>query len=157
MHRRIRCCLVVIAALASAGCDLDRLPQYQNIEVDVDKLFAFEAVLKGSNIRSSLGRVDDEKGRQWSVALDGNRAGGNWYARTRGTFDIGYPLAWEHSSMWLRSAAGTSPGDRDDPFANFFFGGFGNNWVDRGEAKRYREYQAFPGAELNEFAAALRK
>ncbi|MBA2304875.1 MAG: hypothetical protein H0W08_19900 [Acidobacteria bacterium] len=52
--------------------------------------------------------------------------------------------------MWLRSAAGISPGDRDEPFANFFFGGFGNNWVDRGEAKRYREYYAFPGADLNE-------
>lgn len=130
--------------------DIDRLPQYQNVEVDVDRLLAFETVLKGRNIRSSLGRVDDEKGMHWSVALEGNRAAGQWYGRTRGTVDVGYPLAWAHSSVWLRSAAGTSPGDRDDPFANFFFGGFGNNWVDRGEAKRYREYHAFPGADLNE-------
>ena len=130
--------------------NLDRLPQYQNVEVDVDKLFAFEAVLKGSHIRSSLGRVDDEKGIQWSVAVDGNRAAAQWYGRTYGTFDVGYPLAWEHSSVWLRSAAGGSPGRRDEPFSNFFFGGFGNNWVDRGTAKRYREYYSFPGADLNE-------
>jgi hypothetical protein len=132
--------------------DIDRLPQYQNIEVDVDRLFTFESILKGSNIRSSLGRVDDEKGMQWSMAVDGTRAAGEWYAQTHGTVDVGHPLAWAHSSLWLRSAAGVSSGDRDDPFANFYFGGFGNNWVDRGEAKRYREYYAFPGADLNEIA-----
>ena len=37
-----------------------------------------------------------------------------------------------------------------EPFANFFFGGFGNNYVDHDDEKRYRETYAFPGAELNE-------
>jgi hypothetical protein len=130
--------------------NIDRLPQYQNVEIDVDRLFAFDATLKGSHIRSSLGRVDDEKGIAWSVTLDGNRAAGQWFARTHATFDVGAPLPLAHSSVWLRSAAGVSPGSRNEPFANFFFGGFGNNWVDRGEAKRYRAYHAFPGADLNE-------
>ena len=35
-------------------------------------------------------------------------------------------------------------------FANFFFGGFGNNYIDHGPEQRYREYNSFPGAELNE-------
>lgn len=130
--------------------NLDRLPQYQNIAVDVDRLFAFDATLKGTNVRSSLGRVDDEKGRTWSLNLDSNRVAGAWYGRTHGTFDIGTPLPLGHSSVWLRTAAGISPGSREDPFANFFFGGFGNNYVDRGNEKRYRAYYAFPGAELNE-------
>src|SRR5205823_7736341 len=39
-----------------------------------------------------------------------------------------------------------------DPFANFFFGAFGNNYVDRGDEKRYRQYFSFPGAGLNEIA-----
>ena len=130
--------------------NLDRLPQYQNVEVDVDRLFAFDATLKGENVRSSLGRVDDEKGIRWSMTLDGSRAAGSWYGRTHGTFDFGVPLPIEHSSVWLRTAAGISPGSRQDPFANFFFGGFGNNWVDSGDAKRYRHYYAFPGVDLNE-------
>ncbi len=129
---------------------IDRLPQYQNIAVDVDRLFAFEATLQGRYIRSSLGRVDDEKGRKWSVTLDGNQVAGQWYGRTHATFDLGTPLPIDHSSVWLRTAAGASPGSRDDPFANFFFGGFGNNYVDRLDEKRYREFYAFPGAELNE-------
>ena len=129
---------------------LDRLPQYQNVEVDVDQLFAVDATVRGRDVRSSLGRVDDEKGMRWSVTLDGNRAAGSWFARTHGTLDLGVPLPLAHSSVWLRSAAGLSPGARDEPFANFFFGGFGNNWVDRGDEKRYRHYYAFPGADLNE-------
>ncbi len=130
--------------------NLDRLPQYQNVAVDVDRLFAFGATLKGRFVRSSLGRVDDEKGRAWSMSLDGNRVAGDWFARAHGTFDVGAPLPLTHSSVWLRNAVGLSPGARDQPFANFFFGGFGNNWIDRGNEKRYRAYYAFPGADLNE-------
>ena len=62
------------------------------------------------------------------------------------------PIA--HSSVWLRSAAGFSPSDVDEPFANFYFGGFGNNYVDRGDEKRYRDFYSLPGPELNESAAA---
>ena len=40
--------------------------------------------------------------------------------------------------------------DRANPFANFFFGGFGNNYVDVRDEKRYRQYDALPGADLNE-------
>lgn len=141
---------VEIGANALLAGNLDRLPQYQNVAVDVDRLFAADVTLKGSHVRSSLGRVDDEKGLRWSVSLDGTQAAGEWFGRTHGTVDVGAPLPLAHSSIWLRSAAGMSPGSRDAPFANFFFGGFGNNWVDRGEAKRYREYYAFPGADLNE-------
>ena len=56
------------------------------------------------------------------------------------------------SLIWLRSAGGWSPGDRLDPFANFFLGGFGNNWLDHGEIKRYRRATSFPGTELDAIA-----
>jgi hypothetical protein len=52
----------------------------------------------------------------------------------------------------VRTAAGFSPRDRTEPFANFFFGRFGNNYVDRGDEKRYRSVESFPGAELNEIS-----
>ncbi|HEX6975407.1 MAG TPA: hypothetical protein VF147_13475, partial [Vicinamibacterales bacterium] len=137
-------------AEATYAGNLDRLPQYQNIAVDVTRLFRVDAKLEGRNVRSSLGKVDDEKGRTWSVAYDGTRVNGSWFGRTHATFDLGAPLPIAHSSLWLRSAAGVAPGPREDPFANFFFGGFGNNWIDHGDEKRYRAYYAFPGADLNE-------
>ena len=45
---------------------------------------------------------------------------------------------------------GAAFGDATDEFANFFFGGFGNNYVDHQEVKRYREFYAMPGFELNQ-------
>jgi hypothetical protein len=34
-------------------------------------------------------------------------------------------------------------------FANFYFGGFGNNYVDRSSVKRYRDAISMPGFEIN--------
>jgi hypothetical protein len=68
----------------------------------------------------------------------------------RGTFDRGMALPVNHMSIWFRQAAGFSPNDRQEAFANFFFGGFGNNYVDHGNEKRYRESYSLPGADLNE-------
>jgi hypothetical protein len=66
------------------------------------------------------------------------------------TFDVGTPLPMRHTALWLRSSAGFSPGDPNEPFANFYFGGFGNNWVDYQDPKRYRDYASFPGVGLDE-------
>ena len=66
--------------------------------------------------------------------------------RLHSTLDLGFPLPINHSSIWLRTAAGHAFGDVDDPFANFFFGGFGNNYVDHETEKRYREYRVLPRA-----------
>lgn len=130
--------------------NLDQLPEFQNVAVDVTRLATLTADLSYSNVRSSLGSVDDEAGTRWSVVARGDRVNGGSFARVRGTYDLGVPLPMGHSSVWLRGAAGLSPQDASEPFANFYFGGFGNNYVDYRDVKRYREYSAFPGAELNE-------
>jgi hypothetical protein len=129
---------------------LDRLPEYQNVPVAVDRLFSATATLAYSDVRSSLGSVDDEKGQRWSVAVNEDAPGGAAFTRLHTTYDRGFALPSGHTSIWLRGAAGFSPQDRADPFANFYFGGFGNNYVDVRSEKRYREYYALPGFSLNE-------
>lgn len=130
--------------------NLDRLPRYQNIDITFDKLTTLAASLNYSNIRKSLGSVDDEKGFKWQLAAAGNRVSGDNIPKFFGNFDFGFALPLKHSSIWFRNSAGVAVGDRDDPFANFFFGGFGNNYVDRGDIKRYRLAYAMPGFDLNE-------
>ncbi|MFO7609902.1 MAG: hypothetical protein R6X35_12040 [Candidatus Krumholzibacteriia bacterium] len=139
---------------------LERLPDYQNVAASYSELLAGSARLSYRNLRFSLGAVDYEKGHAWSLALNDNHVNGRSLLQTVATVDLGVPWLWPHSSLWLRTAGGWSPGERDEPFANFYFGGFGNNWVDRGEIRRYRHWYAFPGLELNEaggtsFARAL--
>jgi hypothetical protein len=130
--------------------NLDQLPQYQNVAVAVDRLVSMHATLDEQNTRSSLGNVDDEKGRRWSVTYSGDYVNAQAFSRLQATFDRGWALPIGHSSVWVRTAAGLSPQDPDEPFANFYFGGFGNNYVDHGDEKRYRHYFSFPGLELNE-------
>jgi hypothetical protein len=134
----------------SLAGNLDRLPEYQNVTVDVDRLYTLDAELAYTDVRNSLGNVDDETGVRWSGRVQGRSDGQTAVPRILGTYDRGIPLPIGHSSVWLRTAAGVSPADRDNPFANFYFGGFGNNYVDHGNEKRYREHYAFPGLELNE-------
>jgi hypothetical protein len=130
--------------------NLDQLPEYQNVMVDVKRLFTATGDLSYSNVRSSLGSVDDEAGQLASVELHGDRVNGASFLRVHGTYDFGVPLPLAHSSVWLRTAVGASPQDRAEPFANFYFGGFGNNYVDYHDEKRYREYSSLPGASINE-------
>ncbi len=130
--------------------NLDRLPAYQNIPVSVTRLAALDAKLTWTNTRGSLGRVDDEKGEKASVSGEVDRVDSQWVGGMYATFDVGTPVPIPHSSVWLRNAAGFSPNDVNNLFANFYFGGFGNNWVDRRAEKRYREFYSFPGLALNE-------
>ncbi len=139
---------------------LDRLPQYQNVETaaGVDKLVTSTATLSYRNLRASIGAIDSEKGIRWrlvgmqQLVRQGYQGSAVWqgYPLAYATLDVGTPLPIRNSSIWLRTAAGAAAGDRDNPFANFYFGGFGNNGVDYREIKRYRDYDAFPGKELDE-------
>ena len=132
--------------------DMDSLPRYQNVETTIDKLSTFNAALEYSNIRSSLGAVDGEKGYRWLLGTSVSQVDGDTVPQYLGEFDFGFALPWKHSSIWLRNSIGGSDGDILDEFANFYFGGFGNNYVDRNSIKRYREFYSMPGFELNQIA-----
>ncbi len=131
---------------------LDRLPEYQNIASPFDKLFKVRAKLNYSNTRHSLGYVDEEKGQKWQMALQNSYADGTDTPRIWADYDFGFALPLPHSSIWVRSSAGTAFGNQVSPLANFYFGGYGNNWVDHGPEKRFREYYSFPGVALDEVA-----
>jgi hypothetical protein len=132
--------------------NMDQLPRYQNIDVTFDEMTTVAAELNYTHVRKSLGAVDDEKGFKWRVIGGASHVDGDTIPKLFGNFDFGFALPWGHSSIWLRNSAGLAIGDVDDPFANFYFGGFGNNYVDNGDIKRYRHEYALPGYELNEWA-----
>jgi len=132
--------------------NLERLPSYQNIMASYDKLFNLGATFDYQYEVQSLGAVDKEKGFNWKIGFDNNYVKTTVYPHIHNDFDIGFALPINHSSIWLRSSIGYSYGNRLNPFANFYFGGFGNNYVDDQDAKRYREYYSFPGIEIDNIA-----
>jgi hypothetical protein len=147
-------------ALLAGYAQIERLPFYQNVATPsgFTRGFTPSAELHYKFIRSSLGYVDPEKGVEWRLRGTVNSI---WLEEPQGlvlrgfplfsgTFDFGVPLLLPHSSIWSRSAGGYSPGDRTQPFANFYFGGFGNNKLDYQDPKRYRTRVSFPGVPLND-------
>jgi hypothetical protein len=129
---------------------LERMPEFQNIQTTFDEFYHLGINLNYKNLRASLGAVDYEKGFKWETVLSGFYVNKKVFPRVYTNLDIGFPLPINHSAIWLRSSLGHAWGDRQEPFANFYFGGFGNNWVDHRDYSRYRKYYSFPGIELNE-------
>ncbi len=151
--------------------NLDTLPFYQNVASPADRLAQAFVKFHWENVRASLGQVDEEKGQRAELFLSEAYTPGaqcntalapggvcdqatappaGFYPQILATYDVGFPLPGANWSVWLRNAAGAGIGDPINPFAQFFFGGFGNNWVDHGDIHRYRNFYAFPGIDLNE-------
>ena len=131
---------------------IDTLPSAQNVTTPFKRLVTGELALRYTDVRRSLGAVDDEKGINWAAVLSANRAHGDVVGQGRGNVDFGVPLPLAHSSLWSRSAAGGTSGDAGSPLASHYFGGFGNNRIDDGPVKRYREYESMPGFAIDEIA-----
>jgi hypothetical protein len=130
--------------------DLETLPGYQNVQSTASKLVTASAALNYKFEESSLGAVEPEKGFEWHATLGDTLGRGHHFPTATIDLDVGVPLPFPHSSVWLRTSFGAAAGDRTEPFANFYFGGFGNNWVDDKDYRRLHEQLSFPGVKINE-------
>jgi len=125
------------------------------VAASFDKLLSFSANLAYGSLRSSLGAIDRELGTTWGLTLRSNYVNEALYPRLNVDVAKGFLLPLDHSSLWFRASAGAAlAGDRNEPFANFFFGGFGNNWVDYRDIRQFRNTESFPGIEINEVGGA---
>ncbi len=133
----------------SGYSDIDRLPDFQSVTPTVDRFVTLGLKLNYAAQMRTLGANDVEKGMKASLSISSKYGTKKYFPRVYSTFDYGLIL-WDHSSLWFRTAAGQSFGDRTNTLASFYFGGFGNNWVDHGEVRRYRDYYSFPGVDIDD-------
>jgi hypothetical protein len=133
---------------------LDTLPQAQNVAAGLNKnIGVAKASLTYNNFTKSLGAVDHESGSSWDLGAEDDWSAGGNFPSVHAGFGLGRPIGWAHSSVWVYGAGGVAGGDKANPLGAFYLGAFGNNWVDDGEVKRYRQWDSFPGFEINEIAA----
>ena len=128
---------------------LERLPDYQAVSVAYDRFYSLNLELNYEYLERSLGAVEDEMGIAWDLVSPTNLIRGDFFPRIIGSFSLGFLLPINHSSVWLRASAGKAFGPRDESLANFYFGGFGNNWVDHGDIWQYRYASSFPGLPVD--------
>jgi hypothetical protein len=134
---------------------LATVPEFQGVAASYERLATLSGDLAYRSLRRSLGAIEDELGTTWGAGARGNYAGGTFHPRLSLDGSRGFLLPLDHSSIWLRAAAGSSVGgNRNDPFARFYFGGFGNNWVDHRGIKQFRNTESFPGIAINEVGGA---
>jgi hypothetical protein len=129
---------------------LDTLPTAQNVHGSVKQIAEAKVGLKYVNYARSLGAVDYEGGYAWDVEAQEDYARYDSLPKLHGGFDFGFPLPWKHSSLWLYSSTGIAFGTEANVLDDYYFGSFGNNYVDKGEVKRYRNYDSFPGFKIDE-------
>jgi hypothetical protein len=101
---------------------IDTLPSAQNIQTNFTRLLTGEARLFYTDVKRSIGAVDDEKGVTWELDYTGNYVNGQTVPQVRGGLDLGWALPINNSSVWLRTAGGFANGDRNNTVANFYFG-----------------------------------
>ncbi len=129
---------------------LEKLPDFQNISTSFDKFVTLNGKLNYKYYIRTLGSVDAERGVQWTLSSFNTLVRSRFYPLVCLSLDYGFMLPVDHTSLWARTSFGYSSRGRDDPFANFYFGGFGNNWIDYQDVQRYRAFYSFPGLQLNE-------
>ena len=133
---------------------LDTLPGAQNIATgNIHDVASAKAGFTYENTDKSLGALDYEKGVRAMGYVGNDYANGQSFPKIWAGFDIGRPLPIKHSSIWLYTAVGAASGGADNPLTPFYMGAFGNNYVDIGEVKRYRDYDSFPGFGIDAIAA----
>ncbi len=133
---------------------LDTIPGNQNVPTFFfEDILHGEVALKYKHTRHSLGAVDHEKGWRWNVIASADHANSDTIPKLRGGVDFGFALPWKHSSIWFYNSAGTANGKRLNTLTNYYFGGFGNNYVDDGDVKRYRKFYSMPGFEIDAISA----
>jgi hypothetical protein len=133
--------------------DLETLPIYQNIASDYKNLFIATINFHKSYLRKSLGAIEPEQGYDWNVYAFTSFAKETFYPQLVNNFDVGFLLPLRNSSLWFRTSAGQSFGDSDKTNSYFYFGGFGNNFVDYRSVQLYRDMSSFPGVPIDEISA----
>ena len=133
--------------------DMETLPNDQNIASDYRNLYVGTLNFHKSDLRRSLGAIEPERGYDWNVYAYSSFAKQTFYPQLINNLDLGFLLPLRNSSLWFRTSLGQSFGKSDKSNSYFYFGGFGNNYLDYRSSQQYREMQGFPGMEIDAISA----
>lgn len=133
--------------------DLEKMPQYQNVNADFSKLSIFSANYYYSKLYKSLGAVEHESGYKISMDFETAYFNNFFMPKITASFEKSFLVPGiRNSSFRLRASLGRVFSSENNSFGKIYFGGFGNNYVDRLNAQQFRNMESFPGREINELA-----
>jgi hypothetical protein len=112
-----------------------------------EETLSYGTGFSGINQRSTIGSVDAEKGYQWNVNLRKTHLTDDFATDSTtlfGEFNGFTPVFVPHNIFRVQTAAGQSWGDLIGE-SLFYFEGFGNQLLEEGTNRRYRQMENFFG------------
>ncbi len=121
------------------------------IKVSQADFTVVQSNLNSKNLRRSIGSVDYEAGNEFNLTVIGFGAGSKILhaaGEAYGEWDNYSTFLFPHNIFHLKLAAGYVQKNNNLDQAHFFFGGFGNRYVEDSPVKQYRDVLRFPGIPI---------
>jgi hypothetical protein len=116
-----------------------------------EETLSYGTSFQGINLRRSIGSVDEEKGYKWDAQLRKTHLTDDFATNTTtlfGDFNWFTPVFAPHNIFRVQTAAGQTWGNFIGA-GLFYFEGFGNQLLEEGTNRRYRQIENFPGLADN--------
>ncbi len=120
-------------------------------EKSTEETISYSTGFRGVNLRSTIGSVDDERGYHWNAQLRKTHLSDDFSINTTslfGEFNWFTPVLAPHNIFRVQTAAGRTWGNFIGA-GLFYFEGFGNQLLEEGTNRRYRQIENFPGLADN--------
>ncbi len=121
-----------------------------SVKVSVPDILYFQTKTNYKSLRKSIGSCDYENGLEANVFAGSFTGLKGKYQSSFFTFsDLSFYNTWltNHNVYILSLSGGYQSINKYLPFAQFYFGSFGNREIDCDPVKQYRETFSFPGVE----------
>ncbi len=111
----------------------------------------YQSVLESADLRRSIGSVDNEEGTKWTATLMTFHINPKQFKHVGGIH-----LEWERYTTWacphnifvLNLSAGARHTEKRLAQGKFYFGGFGNRYLENEPVEQYRKVFRFPGVQI---------
>lgn len=126
------------------------------IAVSNPDFFTFETSLNSQNFRRAIGSVDKEFGNEWTLTAMVLGVGAKSPEFVQGghaEWSRFLTWLWPHNVLHLKLAAGYLHTRDNLAIGKFYFGGFGNRYLENKEVKQFRDPFRFPGIPIYSVAA----
>ncbi len=121
------------------------------ITVEHPNFIIYESTINSKNTRRSIGSVDIEQGTEFSLALTSMHIDPK-NMKNAGGFHVEWNkyniFLKPHNVFHLQLAGGWRHTGKTGALTNFYFGGFGNQYIDPELAEQYRKVFRFPGVPI---------
>lgn len=122
------------------------------VRVSRPDFFVGQSVVSSTNLRRAIGSVDSEEGTEWNITAMFFGVDPRHDLQVVGGVhaELGYffPWVWDHNVLHLKLYGGIRHTRPDLSIGRYYFGGFGNRFLESARERQYRSMFRLPGIPI---------